>query len=489
LILDHGWEAARAAPEQELEPDQLDALDWIPAQVPGTAASAMRAAGQWRLGDRHDFDAEDWWFRTSFDAEPTPSGERQLLALDGIATVAEVYLNGQRVLDSESMFAAHEIDVSELVRDRNELVIHCRALAPLLAVSRRPRARWRTRLVSEGNLRFFRTMLLGRAPGFAPGPAAVGPWKPVRLERRRGPVATNVWLRARVRDGDGVLHVRATLSEPVQAAAIELSGPTGTHRAELVLEGGNASGELLVPGVELWWPHTHGTPQLYEAMLRVDYDHVIELGRVGFRRLTAGQDLERDGVQLRINDVGVFARGAVWTPLNIASPCSSGPPLRHALERVVAAGMNMLRLPGIGCYESEEFYDLCDELGILVWQDFMFANLDYPEADEGSAGAPSEPRSPLRRQRGRPAGRDARARPRTRKRTALWRAAPVAGRRGRGRRSVRALDAVGRRPSVPDEPRRRQLLRRGRLSPAAVGRPAVRGAIRRGVPCVLERPG
>jgi beta-mannosidase len=80
-----------------------------------------------------------------------------------------------------------------------------------------------------------------------------------------------------------------------------------------------------------------------------------------------------------VNEVAIFARGAVWTPLDLRAPTATSDELRRALELVRDCGMNMLRVPGIGAYESPAFYDLCDELGILVWQDFMFANLDYPE--------------------------------------------------------------------------------------------------------------
>ncbi len=185
----------RSAPGGYHDPGDL-AGDEIPAQVPGTAAGALAAAGRWRSGDDCDFDAHDWWFRTSFAADPAGPGERIVLALDGLATLAEVYLNGELVLTSESMFAAHRIDVGRILRGENELAICCRALAPKLAERRRPRARWRTRLVAHGNLRFFRTMLLGRAPGFAPGPAVVGPWRPVRLERTRGVTLSGHRLRA-----------------------------------------------------------------------------------------------------------------------------------------------------------------------------------------------------------------------------------------------------------------------------------------------------
>jgi beta-mannosidase len=391
--LTDGWEVACVAADASVGRDDLDRLQWLPARVPGTAASALRAAGRWDWYHERDFDADDWWFRVRFEARPAAAGEALSLALDGIATVCDVYLNGEHILSSESMFAAHELDVGDRIGEHNELSIRCRALAPLLDVPRRPRARWRTALVSHGNLRFHRTMLLGRTPGFAPGPAAVGPWRPVRLERRRGVVVQRLELHPKLEDGRGRMKVRAMLrtpqgAPPPEAVSVELSGAGGTHRAGLELIPGagavEVSGELVIGDVEPWWPHTHGRPALYRARLlvRASEEHELDAGSVGFRSLQSRGDLERDGIALSVNGVPVFARGAVWTPLDLTDPCSRGERLERALRAVAAAGMNMLRVPGIGCYESEDFYELCDRLGILVWQDFMFANLDYPEQDE-----------------------------------------------------------------------------------------------------------
>src|SRR5207237_263541 len=131
-----------------------------------------------------------------------------------------------------------------------------------------------------------------------------------------------------------------------------------------------------------WWPHTHGTPELYKVALAVGTS-TAELGAIGFRTLDCGKDLAREGIRLNVNGTPVFARGAVWTPLELTRPHASGSQLRDVLARVAQCGMNMLRVPGIGCYESDEFYDVCDELGILVWQDLMLANLDYPDQDPG----------------------------------------------------------------------------------------------------------
>jgi beta-mannosidase len=396
--LEAGWEVARCEPDSHPDPAAATGLDWLPARVPGTAAGALHEAGAWSAGEELDFDAEDWWFRTRFEAPPAAAGEVVLLRLDGIATVAEVHLNGELLLEGDSMFAAHAVDVGSRLREEgNELAIRCLALGPRLGTRRKPRARWRTRLV-DGRLRFFRTMLLGRAPGFAPGPAAVGPWRPVWLQRQRRLRVEALRLRPRLDGDEGVLAVSAALAalegEEPSAVAVELEGPSGTHRAELTVEPGadggvRVVGELRVPGVARWWPHTHGEPVLHSVRLLAgagDGEVAVDAGRVGFRELAPGpgsrHDPAEDGLDLHLNGVRVFCRGAVWTPVDVAGLAVGEDELRAALEQVREAALNMLRLPGTGAYESPLFHDLCDELGILVWQDFMFANLDYPLADE-----------------------------------------------------------------------------------------------------------
>jgi len=392
--LTHGWEAAATPAEAAVE--SPEPASWWPARVPGTAADTLSQAGAWRPGEPHDFDAEDWWFRTSFDAEPAAPGEQVALLLQGIATVAEVYLNGERVLDSDSMFAAHALDVGSLLRGSNELTICCRGLAPRLRARRRPRARWRTRLVADGNLRFFRTMLLGRAPGFAPGPAAVGPWREVLLERRRRVVLDALSLRPSVDRADGRLAVEACLQlledAPRPKVELELARGSQSWRAPLAVaedEGAyRCVGELTIPDVALWWPHTHGEPSMYRARLLIGEEQQqisVDAGCVGFRELAAGpgpaHDVLEHGLDLHLNGTRVFARGCVWTPIDAVGLAPSPAQLRAALEQVRDAGMNLLRIPGTSAYESVAFHDLCDELGLLVWQDFMFANLDYPIAD------------------------------------------------------------------------------------------------------------
>lgn len=415
LLLDRGWRAAATEPDAHQDSTAAADLAWWPAAVPGTAAAVLRDRGVEPSGDLDD---QDWWFRTRFQAAKGAPDEEVVLGLDGIATVAEVFLNGERIVESGSMFAHHEIAVGDRLRGDNDLAIRCRALTPLLAVRRTPRARWRTRLVSDGNLRWFRTMIIGRAPGFAPGPAAVGPWRPVWLERRRRLVVEDLTLRPRLEAQTGVLAVRAIVRPlaglALRSAELEVSGLSGVARASLGLSEATGAilleGELRIPGVRPWWPHTHGEPALYDVRIIVESGAgpvAVQAGRVGFRSLAAGagedRDVERDGLDLHVNGVRVFARGAVWTPVDPVGLAPSPGRLRTALEKVREAGMNMLRVPGTAAYEQDEFHDLCDELGILVWQDFMFANLDYPFADDAfRALAEDEARDAIGRLAGRP---------------------------------------------------------------------------------------
>ncbi|MCW3016272.1 MAG: glycoside hydrolase family 2 protein, partial [Solirubrobacterales bacterium] len=392
--LAQGWEVAATRPGAHDGPAGIEGLDWREAGVPTTAAAVVGAGGTAR-----DLDAEDWWFRTTFAAEAADEDEAVLLCLDGVATVADVFLNGELLARTTSMWTAYELDVGARLRGHNELVICCRALAPLLQVARRPRARWRTRLVADGNLRWLRTMLLGRMPGIAPWPAAVGPWRPVRLVRQRRWTVEGLRLRPVV-IGDHArlrlaMQLRAIGDEPpLHAVHVTVDGPTGCHEALLPVHrtrgGHRASGFVEVPDAATWWPHTHGEPSLYDVRLRLlgpGEPLTVAAGRVGFRTLTAGpaaaHDVEAEGLDLHLNGVRVFVRGAVWTPVDPVSLVPGTDALRATVTAARDAGLNMLRVVGTGAYEEPAFHDLCDELGMLVWQDLMFANLDYPIADPG----------------------------------------------------------------------------------------------------------
>jgi len=379
-------------------PLTLDALTpaWRPAVVPGTVATMLRQenGGELDLERVPDLDAVDWWYRCHASAELPAAGERVVLCFDGLATLADVWVNGSPVLNSENMFIRHEVDITGLVGVDTDIVIRFRSLRAALD-SRRPRPRWRTKLVEHQQLRWHRTTLLGRMPGWSPPVRAVGPWRAVRLERRTlceivagdlvpsSDATTNVVRAAVTVRPIGSTTIRgATLVVGDQRVALTVSSPDGLS-GDVVI-----SGTLTHPMAERWWPHTHGAQPRYDARVVVQTsggDTEIGFGAIGFRQISA--DRSNDGFAVAINGTPVFCRGACWTTPDVVSLSAPASTYRALLVLARDAGMNMIRVGGTMVYESDAFYDLCDELGILVWQDFMFANMDYPAADSAFATA------------------------------------------------------------------------------------------------------
>jgi beta-mannosidase len=407
--LDGSWAIAAMAPDSAQKPSDLDglAIEWIPCDGPMPAAAALRAAGRWQVEHSRDFDAEDWWYRCRFMR--TDPGPQLRLRFQGLATIADVWLNGTHILHSTSMFTAHAVDVGHLVGENNELVIRFHALRPLLAV-RRPRPTWRTALVAHQQLRFFRTTMLGRMATWRPSVAPVGPWRPILLEPASHLLVKGADVRAEI-DGDlGVLRVaiEARLPSAMRAGGVLSVGELSDRVSCEQLPHGTVSlaARVRVPHVERWWPHTHGPQPMYPVRLSINVGTDVvqmDLGRVGFRTVDVERGPDGNGFGLAVNGVAVFCRGVCWTPLDLARLGADSADYRTALELLRDAGMNMVRVPGTTVYEADEFHELCDELGILVWQDFMFANMDYPHEDEAFARAAAlEARQRLESLQGRP---------------------------------------------------------------------------------------
>jgi beta-mannosidase len=390
--LDTGWECAETAAGAVAGPAALSGhsdVDWIPAQVPGTVASALRAAG--RPVHRDRLDDSDWWFRCRFEG---PGGPHRI-QFAGIATLGDVWLNGEHVAVSATMHRGCAVDVDDL-SGPCELVVRCAALAPVLA-KRRPRPRWKTYMVENQQLRWIRTSLLGRIPGWAEVPPVVGLWRSVELRRLDGSTVTDVRLHARcLPEGGGTVEARfilpgagAELLSVHGWARLVVGGVTAPLELRETVGGLSCAGAVTLPHAERWWPHTHGTQPRYEVAVELG-DRVLSLGRVGFRTLAVEQS---DGAfQLVVNGTPVFCRGAVWFPPDPVSPGAGGQSERHLLELARAGGLNMVRVPGTTVLPGPTFMDRCDELGILVWQDCMFAFMDPPDDEDFRVEAVAEVR-------------------------------------------------------------------------------------------------
>ena len=383
-----GWQLCRTSPGAHETPSELaESLSWSPAVVPGTVAAAV---GPPDLDAHPEYDASDWWYRCAF-AHPGPGdGDRVRMRFDGLATLAEVWLNGEPVFTSSNMFCAYEADVTDLVSDRNELTVAFRSLGLALS-QRRPRPRWKTRLVDEQQLRWFRTTLLGRIPGWTPAIQPVGPWRPVHLETVRTIDLRTLDLRTSVDAEDGVVELVAELHTLREGASVERAA-LRCGESELparVTRAGNGWSVRVSARVErpaLWWPRTHGVPALHPSTLELstsDGPVSVDLGGIGFRDVRVDRTDGR--IRFVVNGVPVFCRGACWTTNDVVSLGGPREEARRTLKLLAGANGNMVRIGGTMVYETDDFYRACDELGVMVWQDFMFANMDYPVDDEDFA--------------------------------------------------------------------------------------------------------
>lgn len=344
----------------------------IAAPVPGTVAGALADAGLFDPENPHPLHDKDAWYFRSLEGEtPGPA----ILRFEGLATVAEIYINGSLHATSDSMFES--LDIAVDLTGQDDLVICFRALTPHLD-RRGTRARWRPQMFDHQGLRLLRTTPLGHMPGWCPEIQPVGPYRPIQLIRPALDQVFDLSIKSDLDDfGTGKLTVCLRM-EGTPAATILCCGKI----SEMVASSdGRFEAQLVLPHVTPWWPRTHGNPALHELTLSID-GRIHSLGLVGFRRIEIDRDDDGKGFGLRVNGVSVFCRGAVWTNADILRLPGSAEAYAPWLAKAAEANMNMIRIGGTMTYESPDFFSLCDQLGILVWQDLMLANFDYPFADE-----------------------------------------------------------------------------------------------------------
>lgn len=415
LLEGAAWSCVSASAGAWAGPDDLGGTDqsWLLATVPGTVAEALRRVGASEPSvDR--MDGQDWWFRCRFagpgrNGMSASSAEGWILSLEGLATLADVWLNGRHLLHSESMFARWDVPV-EAVDDDNELCMRFAALTTVLA-KRRPRPRWKVKGVSSQNLRWIRTTLLGRQAGWASVPIPVGPWRPVGL-RPASPVEVDVRrVRASCAPGpDGT--TTGTVSVVLEVHGSGLTAEGDTVAAELAVAGGvvpmtsarsgtgwRLSGSVVIEEVERWWPHTHGSQPLYPVDAVVA-GTAIDLGEVGFRTVVA--EREDGGFRLLVNEVPVFCRGACWYPVDPVSLQTTDDEFADSVDLVRGAGMNMVRIPGGTVYEDDRLFAACDRAGVMVWQEAMLGPVDPPDDEEFTTSVVAEVSELLDRTAGHP---------------------------------------------------------------------------------------
>ncbi|WP_394940689.1 glycoside hydrolase family 2 protein [Psychromicrobium sp. YIM B11713] len=364
----------------------------VPCTVPGTAAAAWREAFGLEAALELDFDAWDWWFIAEFEASDESGHTVQAADFHsaGIASYATVWLNGEPLLESHGAF--DELSGrAALIPGRNRIALHCRPL-DTVATPRKPRPRWRSSLAANTSLRWHRTPLLGHIPWHGTA-KTVGPWAALSLRPQAAFELSGV--RTELGAQGGRISIGLIGHHPTTVSA-RLDDPQGKQVAQRTFElqqPGVADAVLEVAAPQRWFPHTHGEPRLYK--LSLSDGETQESFELGFRTVTA--ERKDGGFSLSVNGLPVHCRGAVWQPLDTLSLNASEEEYRLAVDSMVRAGANLLRISGTNVYEQAAFYQECDRQGVLVWQDCMLATFDPPEDPEWLAHFAEETSSWLKR--------------------------------------------------------------------------------------------
>jgi beta-mannosidase len=363
------WQLCEAAPGAWAVASEVDAAaQWVDALVPGTVAQALARAGRFDAAHPRELHGSDFWYRCRL----TGQGEC-LLQFEGLATVAEVHFDGQLLARSGSMFIPLEVPLT--LAGEHTLHLVFRSLDAHLASLKLPRARWRVAMVPQQALRGVRTTLLGHIPSWCPAIHAIGPWKPVHVFRAQD--VSDVALTASLCGDSGArLHVVLRCASSLAGIRVRC----GEYEGVLAASGdGQWQADIELEQVERWWPRGYGLQRLYKVTLDAP-EGPVDLGHAGFRRIEVDRDADGRGFALVVNGQRVFARGAVYTPPDLLHP-GGEMGVRERLQLLADMGANLVRLAGPFTYESRSFFSACDELGLLVWQDLMLANFDYPLGD------------------------------------------------------------------------------------------------------------
>lgn len=371
---------------------------WMPATVPGCNYTDLLAQG--KIPDPFVADHElsvrwvaekDWEYRREFEADKRLLAHDQVfLECDGLDTIARVYLNGRKVAVTDNMLKAHAFLVTRYLRPGlNEIRICFQS--PMDYIQKKEGKEY-VLGVREGvhNAPFIRKAPCQFGWDWGPILPPTGIWRSIRLVGRNKGRLVDVHFRQQHRLGKASVgasvEIKRVCTQPLQVR-FTLQHPGGEKQTtEVVL--GPRDDRLALPLVvtkpELWWPNGYGAQPLYVARveLRTMDGEVLDVWekRVGLRTIQLRREKDRFGESFTfvVNGVPIFAKGANWIPADSFPNRVTRERYGYLLESAARAHMNMIRVWGGGFYEEEQFYDLCDELGLLVWQDFMFACSIYP---------------------------------------------------------------------------------------------------------------
>jgi beta-mannosidase len=363
----------------------------LAATVPGCVHTDLLSAGV--IPDPYLLDNEERvsWIgheQWSYEADiQAPHADRVDLVCEGLDTVATISVNGEPVAQTANMHRAYRFPVTELMRHGGSRLRVTFDSAIRYAEEQRDRLGDRPRSYPQP-YNFVRKMACNFGWDWGPSLVTAGIWRPAWLHCWSIARLAQVRPAVTVDRGTGIVELHLMIERTRELPLVVTAEVDGVRAvARLAGSESTANLRLAVPHVARWWPHGIGDPARYAltvTLSTVDGEPLDRWRRaIGFRTVRVDTTPDADGTPfvLLINDRPVFVRGANWIPDDAFPSRVDASRYARRLSQAVAANVNLLRVWGGGTYESRQFYQTADQLGLLVQQDFAFACAAYPEEE------------------------------------------------------------------------------------------------------------
>jgi beta-mannosidase len=382
----------------EIEKKELKNLrKWYNAVIPGTIHTDLlknklipepfysdnETRLQW-IGE------SDWNYKTTFNLPKDFNSDKKIeLVFEGLDTAARIFLNKEEIGFTENMFRKYSFDVSKkLIAKGNllqiEFISNVRYAKKLEAEFGRLPVALRSERV------YLRKAQYSFGWDWGPAFITMGIWKQVYLLQNQDTSINKVFFQTKsIGESNAQVEIKLELCELVNST-LKLILENNDDRVEKVFQLKNEKtfvAELSIPNPKLWQPNGIGKPFLYNLKVQLidEKDQVVDeiKRKIGIRTVELKlTENDKPQFQFIINGKPVFAKGANWIPADSFIPRIDEDKYRKLLMLAKEANMNIIRVWGGGIYEDDRFYETCDELGLMVWQDFMFACACYPEHKE-----------------------------------------------------------------------------------------------------------
>lgn len=419
IALNDGWQFSQTNKEQ-----------WHQATVPGSVQRdliRLEILPNPYYGTNEDsvqwVEDENWDYKKSFQlTHEQLKYHDALLTFEGLDTHADVFLNGSKIFHSQNMFVNHEASVKHLLREgENNLYIRFYSPVHYLMPNRTTNG---FEYPAGNDARDEKMSVYYRKAPYHYGwdwgmrLVQMGIWRPVHLTLYNHARIDDLFVKQEtvskeVAKVTNFIEIQSVDNNPTPAKLVVSYALPGKERKteERTITLTKGVNKIAVPleihNPQLWMPNGWGEPHLYDftAQLLINDDVVAEKShQIGLRniRVVAEDDEHGRSFYFEVNGKPMFAKGANYIPGEIMNTLQDDAYYERLYENVVAANMNMIRVWGGGFYESDRFYQLANEKGILVWQDFMFGCTPYPHDDSFLENVAHEARYNIKRLRNHP---------------------------------------------------------------------------------------